>query len=208
MISRTPLPPRARPRGTVHHGIWCCRFVIKLAIKLESVTSSEEVGLLHDAQELLLVNFPIAITVSLIDHLLKLLIGHPLTQLLRDALQVLEGNLAGLIIVEEAERLQDFVLRVPVQDLVRHHLQELLVLDGAGAIVIHIRNHFLDLFLLWFEAERAHRDLQLLRINGARAIGIEEVEGLLDLLLLLFSQLLLLLPTGTDTTESHCPLWG
>jgi len=42
---------------------------------------------------------------GLIDHLLELLIGHALAQLLRNALQVLERDLACLVVVEEAKRL-------------------------------------------------------------------------------------------------------
>ena len=53
----------------------------------------------------------------------------------------------------------------------------------VGLLSIHIADHLLDLFFLGLEAERAHRDLQLLCINVAAAIGVEEIEGLLDLLL-------------------------
>merc|ERR1712144_184056 len=69
---------------------------------------------LHDAEELLLVDFAIAITVSLIDHLLELLIGHVLSEFLGHTLQVLEGDLAGLVIVEEAEHLDDLLTGVTV----------------------------------------------------------------------------------------------
>merc|ERR1719161_94531 len=109
---------------------------------------SEEVGLLHDPEELLLVHLTITVTICLVDHFLKLLISHPLSQLLGNTLKVLERDLARLIVVKEAESLQDLVLRIAVQDLVRHHLQELLVLNRATAIIVHIRDHFLDLLLL------------------------------------------------------------
>merc|ERR1712190_426749 len=59
-----------------------------------------KVGLSHDAQELLLVHLAIAITISLIDHLLKLLVCYALAQLLRHVLQVLEGDLARLVIIK------------------------------------------------------------------------------------------------------------
>merc|ERR1719160_413717 len=85
----------------------------------------------------------------------------------------------------------------------RHHLQELLVLDRPAAVVIHIRDHLLDLLLLRLETQRAHRHLQLLGVDGATPVGVEEVERLLDLLLLLFSQLLLLLPALVEATERH-----
>mmetsp|Transcript_98653 Transcript_98653/g.255041 ORF Transcript_98653/g.255041 Transcript_98653/m.255041 type:complete len:247 (+) Transcript_98653:90-830(+) len=164
---------------------------------------SEEVGLLHDAKELLLVDLPITIPVCLVNHLLQLLISHAFAKLLGNALQVLEGDLAGLVVVEEAEGLQDFVLGITVEDLVRHHLQELLVADGAAAIIIDIRDHLLDLLLLGLEAQGAHGDLQLLGVDLAGAIRVEQVERLLDLLLLLVSKLLLLLAASVETTQGH-----
>merc|ERR1712100_417301 len=97
--------------------------------------SSEEIGLLHDAEELLLIDLAIAIAIGFVDHLLKLLISHSLSKLLRHALQVLERDLACLIVIEQPEGLEDFVLGVAIQDLVSHHLQELFVLDGTTAIV-------------------------------------------------------------------------
>merc|ERR1719387_1172954 len=138
-------------------GPWSCpslRAVIHVLLR-----SSEEVGLLHDPQEFFLVDLAVTVTICLVDHLLELLIRHPLPKLLSHALQVLEGDLPRLVVVEEPECLQDLVLRVPVQDLVRHHLQELLVPDRPAAIVIHIRDHLLDLLLLRFETQSAHRKL-------------------------------------------------
>merc|ERR1711970_1241135 len=67
---------------------------------------------LHDAEELVLVDLAIAIAISLVNHLLELLVGHVLAELLSDALQVLEGDLAGLIVVEEAEHLDDLLAGV------------------------------------------------------------------------------------------------
>merc|ERR1719222_1680834 len=73
---------------------------------------SKQISLLHDAQELFLINFAVAISVRLIDHLLELLIGHTFPKFLRHPFQVLERYLPGLVVVEEAERLQNFILRV------------------------------------------------------------------------------------------------
>merc|ERR1719272_1778898 len=118
------------------------------ALHWDPKRSSEQIRLLHDAKELLLVDLSIAVAICFVNHLLELLVRHALTKLLRDALQVLERDLAGLVVVEKAERLQDLILRVAVQDLVRHHLEELLVLDRATAVVIDIRDHLLDFLLL------------------------------------------------------------
>merc|ERR1719258_670973 len=107
------------------------------------------------------------------------------------------------IIVEEAERLEDLVLRVAVQNFLRHHRHELWELDRAGAVIIDVLDHLLDLLFLWLEAECTHCNLELLRINGSRTICVKQIEGFLDLLLLLLCELLLLLTTGVETTESH-----
>merc|ERR550537_2145796 len=85
-----------------------------------------------------------------------------------------------------------------------HHFQELFVLDCARAIVVDIGNHLLDLFFFWLEAQRTHGNFQLLRVNASAPICVEQIEGFLDLLLLLFSKLLLLLATSVEATESHC----
>merc|ERR1719263_1609946 len=77
--------------------------------------SSEQVGFLHDTEELLLVNFSITVAVCLINHLLKLFVRHSLSELFGDSLKILEGDLASLVIVEEAEGLEDLVLGVTVQ---------------------------------------------------------------------------------------------
>merc|ERR1712196_757096 len=55
---------------------------------------SEEVCLLHNAEELLLIHLTVSITICLVNHFLQFLIGHPLAQLLGHALQVLERDLA------------------------------------------------------------------------------------------------------------------
>merc|ERR1719453_209347 len=90
--------------------------------------NSEEVCLLHDAQEFLFVDLAIAITVSFIDHLLQLFISHPLTELLGHALQVLEGNLPGLIVIKETECFENLVFWVTIENLMGHHFKEFLIL--------------------------------------------------------------------------------
>ena len=64
----------------------------------------------------------------------------------------------------------------------------LVEVDGAIAILVDVRDHLADLLLLWLESEGTHSDLELLGINAARAVGVEQVEGLPDLLLLLLCE--------------------
>merc|ERR1719498_247212 len=122
----------------------------------------EEIGLLHDTEKFLFVHFTVTIAICFIDHLLQLLICHALSQLLSDTLQILEGNLSCLIIIEKAEGLQDLILWIPVEDLVCHHLEELFVFNGPATVVINIGNHLLNLLLLGLETQGAHGHLKFL----------------------------------------------
>merc|ERR1719330_363821 len=189
--------------GRLHAPLLELHFAPAVRLQASAWLRSEEVGLLHDPQELLLVPLAISVSVGLVDHLLKLLVGHPLPELLGDPLQVLEGDLAGLVVVEEPEGLEDLVLRVAVQDLVCHHLQELFVAYRSTAVVVDIGDHLLDLLLLRLEPQGTHGNLELLGVDLSGAVGVKEVEGLLDLLLLLLRQLLLLLASGVESTERH-----
>ena len=44
-------------------------------------------------------------------------------------------------------------LRVPLSHLCSHHLQELLKVNGARAILVNVCNHLLDFLLLWLKAQ-------------------------------------------------------
>merc|ERR1712031_64614 len=125
-----------------------------------------EATALHDAEELLLVHLAIAIAIGLVDHLLKLLVSHVLAELLGHALEVLERDLAGLIVVEETEHLDDLLAGVAVAHASGHHVEELVEVDGAGAILVNVVNHAADLVLLGVEAKGTHGDLELLSVDG------------------------------------------
>merc|ERR1711904_765954 len=105
-------------------------------------------------------------------------------------LQVLEGDLAGLVIVEQTEHLDDLLAGIAVSHAGGHHVQELVEVNGAGAILVDVVDHATDLILLGVKAEGAHGDLELLGVNGAGAIGVEKIEGFTDLLDLVVSETL------------------
>merc|ERR1711934_283166 len=109
-----------------------------ISCSIAVVHDSEEVGLLHDSQELFLVHLAISIAISLINHLLKLFVGHSLTKLLGNTLQILEGDLACFIVIEKTKGLQNFIFGVAIQDLVSHHLEEFLVFDCPTAIIVDV----------------------------------------------------------------------
>ena len=60
----------------------------------------------------------IAVLVGHFDHALQFLVGHPLTELLSHALEVLERDLSGVVVIEQTEGLHHLLFRVAVQDLV------------------------------------------------------------------------------------------
>lgn len=59
---------------------------ISLGREKGAILRSEEVGLAHDAHEFIFANLAVAVTVSLLDHLLDFVISHVLAELLSHAL--------------------------------------------------------------------------------------------------------------------------
>jgi len=150
---------------------------------------SEQVGLSHNSIELFLADLTVSVAVSLVDHLLNLVVGHILAEFFGDALEILKGDLVCVVVVEQAESLRHLLLGVSFSHLGGHHVAELVVVNDARAVFIDVLDHLLNFCGLWFEAECSHSDFELLLVDVAAAISVEEVEGLLDLLSLLFSEL-------------------
>ena len=165
---------------------------------------SEEVGLTHDAHELFLRDLTISVTVGLFNHFGDFIVGHVLSELLGDALEVSEGDFACLVIVEETESLEHLFAGVSLGHLLGHHVEELWVVDDSGAVLVDVGDHFLDLLSLWLEAKSAHGDLELLLVDVATAVSIEQIEGFLDLLLLLFGDVSSLLGSLESLLFERC----
>merc|ERR1712076_133939 len=159
--------------------------------------SSEVALLLHDAVELIDVDLAIAITVSLVDHVLELLIVDVLTELLSNTGEVAEGDLVGVVIFEQLEHLLDVLAGVLLAHLASHHLEELGELDGAVAVVVNVGDHLLQLLVLDLEAKGTHGGLELTDVDHAGGISIEEGERLADLVELLLGELTWLLLGST-----------
>mmetsp|Transcript_45826 Transcript_45826/g.91413 ORF Transcript_45826/g.91413 Transcript_45826/m.91413 type:complete len:260 (+) Transcript_45826:423-1202(+) len=155
---------------------------VTLQTKSQRSRCLERMLVCHDPHELILIHLPIAIQISLIDHLLQLLICHVLAQLARHALKVAERDLARLVVIEELEDAPYFLWRIPVAHLPCHHLHKLLKVDSAGSVQVNVGNHFPDFLLLRVEAKRAQSYLKLFRVNGAGSIRIEQVKCLTQLL--------------------------
>mmetsp|Transcript_63798 Transcript_63798/g.129579 ORF Transcript_63798/g.129579 Transcript_63798/m.129579 type:complete len:220 (+) Transcript_63798:657-1316(+) len=174
------------------HGRRVARTSARETRTVRALAALIQARLLHDPEELLLVDLAITIAVSFLDHLCELLVSHVLAELLRHALEVAEGDLPCLIIIEQPERLENLFARVFLTHLRRHHLQEFLEVNVARPVLVDVADHLLDLLLLGLEAKGTHCNLQLLGVDGAGAISIEQVKSLTDLLLLLLCQFKLL----------------
>merc|ERR1740130_86342 len=154
----------------------------------------EEVALgLHDAVELVNVDLAGAITVSLCDHVLHLLVIDVLSELLSHAGKVAEGDPGGVVVIEQLEDLLDVLAGILLTHLAGHHGEELGEVDGAVAIAIDVGDHLLELLVLDLEAKGAHGSLELTHVNLAGCIGIEKAECLTDLVKLLLGESSLLL---------------
>ena len=72
---------------------------------------------LHDSQELLDVDDSIIVLIELVDHGLQLVVAQRLAEFARHATQVLERYRAGLVVVEQGERLADLLLGIAIGNL-------------------------------------------------------------------------------------------
>ena len=171
-------------------------YTVRVEVVSIYLIASEEVGLLHDAHELVLANLAVAVSVGLVDHLLDLVVGHVLAELLGHPLEVLEGDFAGLIVVEESEGFQHLLAGVTLGHFLGHHVQKFWEVDHATAVAVGIGDHFSDFLFLWLEAQSPHCNLKLLGVDGPTAVSVEEIKGLLDFLFLLLGQLRSLLWSG------------
>ena len=93
----------------------------------------------------------------------------------------------SLIVVEQIEDTGYTLLSLFISKLCCDRVQEVIEVDtGRVLLSVEIRDHLVDRGVLALEAETLHRGLELLGVDEAGAIGIEEVESLpylLDLVL-------------------------
>merc|ERR1711907_326750 len=141
--------------------------------------------------------------VTLLLHDAVELVNVVLTELLSNTGEVAEGDLVGVVVIEELEHLLDVLAGILLAHLASHHREELGELDGAVAVVVDVGDHLLELLVLDLEAEGAHGGLKLADIDGAGGVGVEEGERLTDLVKLLLGELTGLLLT---TTTRHIAL--
>ena len=86
----------------------------------------------HDLGELGVVDLAVAVGVGLAEHLGELLVGEFLAEVLEDMAELVAGDEAVLVLVEDVEGLPELVLvgAVGLPHLARQQGEELLEVDG------------------------------------------------------------------------------
>jgi len=153
-------------------------------------------GLLHNRQELLFIDLPILVLVKLINHGLQLVVREFLPELPRHTAQVLQRDSPLLIVIEKLEGLQNLIHRVSLGDALGHDVQKVFVPDVATAVAVVLSHQLQHLGLLDIKSQSPHRDLELMIVNLACSVTVEQIESLLDLLPLLLRDLHLLSSLG------------
>lgn len=116
-----------------------------------------------------------------VHHLRDLLVGHRLAQLPADPLHLLEIDHAGLVCVVEVEDLQQALLAARVAQLAVDDLEEVVEADGL-ALGLQVQDHLEDGLVALVQSQLLQDLLDLLRVDAAGALLVEEVEGRLQLL--------------------------
>jgi len=143
--------------------------------------------LFHNAKELILVDFTVSIFVKLIDHSLQLIVGKVFSKFARNSSQIAKTDAAAVVLVKQLKGLEDLLDWVTLLNLVRHYLQKVNVLDGAGPITVIFVHKTENFGFLYIKTESAHCYFELMIVNCASLIGIEQIKSFLDLLFLFFS---------------------
>lgn len=109
-------------------------------------------------------------------HLRDLLIIHRLAQFLADPLHLLEVYHPCLIGVVEVEDLQQAFLAAGIAQLAVDDLEEVVERDGL-ALGLQVQNHLEDRLVPFVKPEFLQDLLDLLWVDAASALLVEEVEG-------------------------------
>jgi len=69
---------------------------------------------------------------------LQFFVRKVLPEFVGDPLEVVEGDLSGVVVVEKLESLQDLLLRVLLRHLRRHQIQKVLESEPARVVLVHL----------------------------------------------------------------------
>ena len=127
--------------------------------------TSEEVGFLHYSDKLLFIDFSVTVSISLVDHFLKLLVCHCFSQFTSNSLQIFEAYLSCVIIIKKSECFQDFLTRITLSDLSSHELHKISEFNDSFALAIDFTNHFFNLLFFRLKSKCSHSYLKFFCID-------------------------------------------
>ena len=125
---------------------------------------------------------------SLINHFHELLVGHILSQLLGNSLNIIETDLSHARIVKDLEAAEQLFLRVSLAVKVLHDREELIIRKDCLVFLQAVLNDLFALFFCKFKTYSLEGNLKLLHKDGSLILSIEKFEAFPYLLLLLVSQ--------------------
>ena len=160
--------------------------------------SSKQVCFFHYSNELLLTYFSISITVSFINHFLEFIIVHSLSKFSCHSFEVFEGNFTSAIVIKKPESLDDLFAWISFWNFTSHKFHEVGKFNNTLSFSVNFINHLFDFLLFRFKAKSSHSNLQFFWVNVADSLSIKEIEGLFDLLFLLFSEFVSGFPGGLE----------
>jgi len=139
----------------------------------------------HNVIELLEAEFS-SVGGSSLKHVLKLFVGHLLSEFSGDSSEGSESDGVGArVIDEEVEDSSDAFLSFLVSELVVNGLNESFEFDASllgGFRGVELSNELEDGGVLGVESKGLHGGLELFGVNSASAVGVEQIEGLSDLI--------------------------
>ena len=124
----------------------------------------------------------------LINHCLQVLITNSLPNLLERHSQVIPVNLAIAVLIKYLENFYQLLRWLVLLHLAHHEAAELLEVDLAVAVDVHLADHSLDLRLRRVLPQRTHHSAKLRVGNSAAPVLVEETENFAELLDLLLGQ--------------------
>ena len=136
--------------------------------------------LLVNAIELIERDVTVVVIVGLSVDVLDLFVRDVLTELLHDLAELVNGDLAVLIFVEDLEGLNDEVVLV-LFHLLNHHF-EFVVLDNAVAVLIYLYKYINELVLRRVLTHLPKYAPQLFHVDLAVVILIKHIKDLFHLL--------------------------
>lgn len=156
--------------------------------------SQTSILLLHDdsiklLKGKLLIRVSLVQDVRVVHHLRNLLVSHRLPQLLTHPLHLLEVNHPRLVRIVKVEDLQQALLATRIAQLAVDDLQEIIKGDGF-ALGLQVQDHLEDRLVPLVQSELLQDLLDLLRVDAARALLVEEVKSALQFLKIVSRELL------------------